>query len=162
MFVYTKGDILKADAEALVNSVNCVGVMGKGIALAFKKAHPDNFKAYVKACSRGEVQPGKVFVYDTGRIIPRYIINFPTKRHWRAKSRIEDIEHGLADLVEQININNINSIAMPPLGSGLGGLAWSKVRPLIEEKLDKLKNVTIYIYEPFNTDFRVTPTYKKA
>ncbi len=148
MFVYTKGDILKADAEAIVNSVNCVGVMGKGIALDFKKAHPDNFKAYVKACSRGEVQPGKVFVYDTGRIIPRYIINFPTKRHWRAKSRIEDIEYGLADLVEQINKNKINSIAIPPLGSGLGGLAWSKVRPLIEDKLDKLKNVTIYIYEP--------------
>lgn len=148
MFVYTKGDILKADAEALVNSVNCVGVMGKGIALEFKKTHPDNFKAYAKACNRGEVQPGKVFIHETGRIIPRYIINFPTKRHWRAKSHLEDIENGLVDLVEQINALNIQSIAIPPLGSGLGGLEWSKVRPLIVSKLADLINVTIYIYEP--------------
>jgi O-acetyl-ADP-ribose deacetylase (regulator of RNase III) len=148
MFIYTKGDILKADAEALVNSVNCVGVMGKGLALSFKKAHPDNFKAYEKACSRGEIQPGRVYVYDTGRIIPRYIINFPTKRHWRSKSLIEDIEQGLVDLVEQIKSRNISSIAIPPLGSGLGGLKWSNVRPLIEDKLAELKDVTIYIYEP--------------
>jgi O-acetyl-ADP-ribose deacetylase (regulator of RNase III) len=103
MIKFVKGDILQAEAEALVNTVNCVGVMGRGIALQFKKAFPENFKAYVKACRRGEVQPGNMFVYDTGKLIyPRYIINFPTKRHWRGKSRIEDIEAGLISLVKEI------------------------------------------------------------
>ena len=97
MIEYRSGDILKSGAEALVNTVNCVGVMGRGIALQFKNAFPDNFAAYASACKRGEVQPGRMFVFDTGRLIPpKYIINFPTKRHWRGKSRIEDIEHRVA------------------------------------------------------------------
>src|ERR1700675_2478440 len=100
MIEYKKGDILHEDAEALVNTVNCAGVMGRGIALQFKNAFPENFKAYATACEHNEVQPGKMFVYHTGQLInPLYIINFPTKRHWRNKSLIEDIEAGLKALV---------------------------------------------------------------
>src|SRR6476469_9938138 len=99
MIEYRTGDILRADAEALVNTVNCVGVMGRGIALQFKKIYPLNFKAYEAACERNEVQPGRMFVFETGQVTnPKYIINFPTKRHWRGKSRIEDIESGLKAL----------------------------------------------------------------
>ena len=143
------GNILHADAEALVNTVNCVGVMGRGIALQFKNAYPKNFKAYEAACQRQEVQPGRMFVYATGELAnPRFIINFPTKRHWRGNSRMEDIESGLIDLVEVIRRNNIQSIAIPPLGSGLGGLEWDDVRPRIEQALAALPQVKVLLYEP--------------
>jgi len=149
MIRFTQGDILKADVEALVNTVNCVGVMGRGIALQFKNAFPGNFKAYAAACSRCEVQPGRMFVYETGELTwPRYIINFPTKRHWRGKSRIEDIEAGLPSLVAEIRHRNIRSIAIPPLGSGLGGLDWAKVRPLIENALGAVPETEVVIFEP--------------
>ncbi len=148
MIRYTQGDILQAEAEALVNTVNCVGVMGRGIALKFKNVFPDNFKAYAVACKRNKVQPGQMFVYDTGMIWPRYIINFPTKRHWRGKSRIEDIKSGLFALVEEIRSRNIRSIAIPPLGSGLGGLNWKEVRPLIDDALSTLRDVDILVFEP--------------
>lgn len=149
MIRFVQGDILKADTEALVNTVNCVGVMGRGIALQFKNTFPENFKAYAVACSRGEVQPGHMFVFDTGELTPpRYIINFPTKRHWRGKSRIEDIEAGLAALVKEIRLRNIRSIAIPPLGSGLGGLDWAKVRPMIEHALASVPEVDVVVFEP--------------
>lgn len=150
MIEFTSGDILKSEAEALVNTVNCVGVMGRGIALQFKNAFPDNFKAYAAACGRDEVQPGRMFVFDTGQLTaPRYIINFPTKRHWRGKSRIEDIESGLGALAETIREKKIQSIAVPPLGSGLGGLDWEReVRPRIERALASLSDVRIFVYEP--------------
>ena len=152
MIRYTQGDVLKAEAEALVNTVNCVGVMGRGIALHFKQAFPANFKAYAVACQRGEVQPGRMFVFDTGQpTMPRYIINFPTKRHWRGKSRIEDIEAGLAALVEEVRSRNIRSIAIPPLGSGLGGLHWADVRPRIERALAALPEVDALVCEPGET-----------
>ncbi len=149
MIEYKIGDILQEDAEALVNSVNTVGYMGRGIALQFKKAWPDNFKAYAAACRRHEVQPGRMFVFETGRLTnPRYIINFPTKRHWRGKARIEDIEAGLKALVAEIRHRSINSIALPPLGSGLGGLNWAEVRPRIEQAVRKLPDVRVVIFEP--------------
>jgi O-acetyl-ADP-ribose deacetylase (regulator of RNase III) len=149
MVRYVEGDILAADADALVNTVNCVGVMGRGIALQFKKAFPDNFKAYAGACKRGEVQPGRMFVYETGRMAaPRYIINFPTKVHWRGKSRLEYIESGLEALVADIRRIGIRSIAIPPLGSGLGGLAWTEVRPLIDRALSELPEIEAEVYEP--------------
>lgn len=149
MIRYTQGDILTAEAEALVNTVNCVGVMGRGIALQFKQAFPPNFKAYAAACKRGEVQPGRMLVFDTGQLTtPRFIINFPTKRHWRGKSRIEDIEAGLAALVEEVRTRNIRSIAIPPLGSGLGGLDWDDVRPRIERALAALPEVDVIIFGP--------------
>lgn len=148
MIEYTQGNILQADAEALVNTVNCVGVMGRGIALHFKYAYPANFKAYVAACKREEIQPGRMFVHDTGRPAPRWIINFPTKRHWRGKSRIEDIESGMGALVHEIEARGIRSVAIPPLGSGLGGLAWSDVRPVIEAALADMPDVRVTLYEP--------------
>ena len=149
MIEYKRGDILREDVEALINTVNCVGVMGRGIALQFKNAFPENFKAYAIACKNEEVQPGLMFVFETGQLTyPRYIINFPTKRHWRGKSRLVDIEAGLKALVDTVRRYNIQSIAIPPLGSGLGGLDWSEVRPQIEAILQPLTDVRVIIYEP--------------
>lgn len=143
------GDILKANAEAIVNTVNCVGIMGRGIALQFKKAFPANFRAYALACEGGEVQPGKMFVYDTGSFTnPRYIINFPTKRHWKGKSRIEDVESGLIALAREVSERGIKSVAIPPLGAGLGGLDWDDVRPRIAAALHDLPSLNVLIYEP--------------
>jgi O-acetyl-ADP-ribose deacetylase (regulator of RNase III) len=149
MIEYTQGDILKCEAEALVNTVNCVGVMGRGIALQFKRMFPANFKAYAAACKRQQVQPGRMFVFDTGELTPpRYIINFPTKRHWRGKSRMEDIESGLVALLATIRARGIRSVAIPPLGSGLDGLDWAQVRPRIEAALRELENVRVMVFEP--------------
>ena len=149
MIEFKTGDILQADAEALVNTVNCVGIMGRGIALQFKNAFPANFKAYEGACAREEVQPGKMFVFETGTFTnPKYIINFPTKRHWRGKSRIEDIELGLKALVEEIRVHGIRSVAIPPLGSGLGGLDWTDVRSRIVDALRGLNDVQVIVFEP--------------
>lgn len=149
MIQYKTGDILAEPAEALVNTVNCVGFMGRGIALQFKKAWPANFKAYAAACGRHEVQPGRMFVFETGSLTPpRLIINFPTKRHWRGKSRIEDIESGLLALVEEIRNRGIQSIAVPPLGAGLGGLHWPEVRARIERRLGDLPGVEVIVFEP--------------
>jgi O-acetyl-ADP-ribose deacetylase (regulator of RNase III) len=149
MFEYKSGNILAEDTEALVNTVNCVGVMGRGIALQFKKAFPENFKAYARACKEEKVTPGKMFVFETGQLVnPRLIINFPTKRHWRAHSRIEDIENGLKALKCTIQEYKIRSIAIPPLGCGLGGLDWYEVKTLIEAILKPLDNVQIILYEP--------------
>jgi O-acetyl-ADP-ribose deacetylase (regulator of RNase III) len=149
MIEYRVGNILEADVEALVNSVNCVGVMGRGISLQFRKMWPENFKAYVRACRRGEVRPGKMFVFETSSLTnPRYIINFPTKRHWRGKSRMEDIEAGLRALVDEIRRRGIRSIAIPPLGCGLGGLDWGEVRALIDQALGDLLGVHVIVFEP--------------
>ncbi len=128
-----KGNLLKVDVEALVNTVNCVGIMGKGIALQFKQDYPENFKAYEKACRASEVRPGKMFIVPTNKMQnPKFIVNFPTKRHWKGKSKIEDIKSGLTALIRDVQELGITSIAIPPLGCGLGGLRWSEVKPLIE------------------------------
>ena len=149
MIEFTSGDILKDDSDAIVNTVNCVGVMGRGIALQFKNVWPENFKAYEAACRREEVQPGRMFIYDTEQLAsPRYIINFPTKRHWRGKSRMQDIDAGLKALVGDITRLGISSVAIPPLGSGLGGLDWNEVRPRIETAMSALPDVRVRIYEP--------------
>ncbi|MRX33185.1 macro domain-containing protein [Aminobacter sp. MDW-2] len=148
MVEFRTGNILDADVDALVNTVNCVGIMGRGIALQFKHAYPDNFKAYEAACKVKLVQPGSMFVFETGRLSPRFIINFPTKRHWKGKSRIEDIASGLVDFVKVIKDRGIKSVAIPPLGAGLGGLAWSEVRPMIEQAVSNLPEVRTLIYEP--------------
>jgi len=143
------GNLLEADAEALVNTVNCDGFMGKGIALQFKKAFPANFEAYAKACKSGDVRPGRVFVYETGALVnPKLIINFPTKRHWREKARLEDIVDGLNDLVGEVRARGVRSLAVPPLGCGLGGLDWSAVRPLIERAFAELPDVRALVFAP--------------
>lgn len=158
MIEFKIGDVLRDDAEALVNTVNCVGIMGRGVALQFKNQFPENFKAYVAACGREEVQPGRMFVFETGALThPRFIINFPTKRHWRGKSRIADIESGLTALTEEIRTRGIRSIAIPPLGSGLGGLDWSEVRPRIAAALGALDDVRITIYEPNSSPLATKP-----
>ena len=143
------GDIFKTEAEALVNAVNCVGIMGRGIALQFKRAFPENFSAYAAQCKHKKMRPGQVHVFETGqRLPPHHIINFPTKRHWRDRSRIEDIKSGLTSLTAEIRARDIRSIAIPPLGCGLGGLAWPEVRGLMATALAGLKTVEIIIFEP--------------
>ena len=149
MTEFRQGNIFEAPAEALVNTVNTVGVMGKGVALQFKRAFEDNFKDYAKACESGEIAVGRVFIHHRNTLEnPRYIINFPTKRHWRERSRLEYIQTGLDDLVRQVQQLGIQSIALPPLGCGNGGLDWSEVRPLIEAASNKLPEVEFIVYEP--------------
>ena len=148
MIEYKNGDILREDVEAIVNTVNCVGIMGRGLALQFKNKFPQNFKEYQLACTNKEVQLGKMFVHQTGQLInPKYIINFPTKGHWKQNSKIEDISNGLDDLITIIEKYSIKSIAIPPLGSGLGGLDWKMVKKLIEKKLKNI-NCTVILFEP--------------
>lgn len=143
------GDLLQANVEALVNPVNCVGVMGRGLAAQFKIAFPENFAIYVEACARGELAPGRMLVTRTGRESnPRWIINFPTKRHWRGRSRLDDIEHGLGALVADVRRLGIRSLAVPPLGCGLGGLDWSEVRPRIERALGDLPETVVTLFLP--------------
>lgn len=154
MTVYeTEGNLLRSDAEALVNTVNTVGVMGKGIALQFKKAFPDNYKVYRSACRSGEVRLGQVLVHSTGKLTenPKFIINFPTKDHWRSAARLSDIRNGLEDLVNQVERLEVQSIAIPPLGCGLGGLPWSQVEPLIRDAFAPLESVKIMLYAPVGT-----------
>ena len=149
MLELKRGNLLEEKTEALVNTVNCVGVMGRGIALQFKRAFPENFKQYQKACKNGEVKPGQMFIVDMGVLLnPRYIINFPTKRHWRQKSRVEEIQAGLVALVEEVKAHKIKSIAIPPLGCGNGGLDWNDVKPLIVQAFEALSDVEVILFEP--------------
>lgn len=152
MIEFAKGNLLDADVQALVNTVNTVGIMGKGIALQFKKAFPENFAAYAKACERHEVQIGRMFVHHLGQLTnPRFIINFPTKQHWRGRSKLEDIEAGLQSLVTDVRSLHIESLALPPLGCGQGGLAWEDVCPLIIKAFKDLPSVRVAVYAPGST-----------
>ncbi len=145
----TRGDLLKQEVDAIVNAVNCEGVMGKGIALQFRNRWTGNYNAYRDACKQGRVQVGQMFVYDNGVIErPHYIFNFPTKKHWRDKSKLEFVRDGLLDLVEQIKKLEIQSIAIPALGCGLGGLEWHDVRPLIESTFAELPHVEVRLFVP--------------
>ena len=149
MIQLVEGNLLHADTEAVVNTVNCVGYMGKGIALQFKQAFPANFKFYEEECKRGEVVPGKMSIYDNGAIRkPHFIINFPTKRHWKGNSLLEDIDAGLDALIADVKRLGITSIAVPPLGCGLGGLDWAVVRPKIEHAFEKVPYVSVFLYAP--------------
>lgn len=149
MLRLTRGNLLHAETEAVVNTVNTVGVMGKGVALAFKETYPANFDAYAAACKAGEVEVGRMFVTENATLHgPRWIINFPTKKHWRQPSKLEWIRDGLTDLRVVVQERGIHSIGLPPLGCGNGGLAWTDVRPLIEQALGDLPNVDVLLYEP--------------
>lgn len=149
MITYAAGDLLRADTHALVNTVNCVGVMGKGIALQFKRRYPDTFTAYEKACKRGDVVIGSMFVTETGHLEnPQYIINFPTKKHWRAPSQLSYIDAGLTDLVRVVRERSITSIAIPPLGVGNGGLNWQDVHPKLQQAFCELSDVRVVLYVP--------------
>jgi O-acetyl-ADP-ribose deacetylase (regulator of RNase III) len=149
MIKYTQGNLLEADAEALVNTVNTVGVMGKGIALMFKERFPKNMEEYTKVCKAKKLRTGKIFATETDELMgPKWVINFPTKEHWRSPSRLEWITAGLQDLKAFIVANHIKSVAIPPLGSGNGGLDWPVVRAEIEKMLAGLTDVDILVYEP--------------
>ncbi len=150
MIIETQGNLLEAKTEAIVNPVNCVGMMGKGLALQFrKKFSEDYFKNYKRACQNGELQIGKVHVYDlNNEMNPKFIIDFPTKDHWRGKSRIEYIETGLQSLVEAIEKRKIKSIALPALGCGLGGLNYSEVRTLIEKTFVHISTTEVFLFIP--------------
>lgn len=148
MITFTQGNLLEAHAEALVNTVNTVGVMGKGIALMFKERFAENFRQYAAACKAKEVRTGKMFVTEVNELGgPRWIVNFPTKQHWRGDSRIEWITEGLQDLRRFLIQNKVKSIAIPPLGAGNGGLDWAEVRPHVEEALAGL-STDIIVFEP--------------
>ena len=141
------GDLLAAEVDALVNPVNTQGVMGKGLALQFKKSFPDVFSDYAHACKQGTVEVGRMHVVQRAST-PRFVINFPTKQHWRTPSKLELIETGLVDLVARVRELGIRSIAIPPLGCGLGGLAWSEVRPLIVAAFESVPDVRVVLFEP--------------
>lgn len=149
---YKNGDMFDEPTEAIVNTVNCVGVMGKGVALEFKRRWPANFKAYKLVCADKALTPGKMFIFDNDGFLDsekhRFLINFPTKQHWRSKSKMEYVKDGLADFVEQVRRLGIKSVALPPLGCGNGGLEWSDVRPLIEDAVSSLPDVHFVIFGP--------------
>lgn len=149
MIKYTKGNILESEAKALVNTVNTVGVMGKGIALQFKKAFTHNNKKYVQACKNQELEPGRLLsVWDENFTLgKKLIINFPTKKHWRHRSKYEYVEKGLKALRELLQEKQVNSVAIPPLGCGHGGLQWSKIKQLMEDYLGDL-TLDVLIYQP--------------
>lgn len=149
MIYYKTGNLLDSEAEALVNTVNTVGVMGKGIALQFKNMFPNNFKLYAQACKNKEVKVGQLLVTEEEALLAgkKIIINFPTKTNWRLPSEYQYIEAGLTELVRVIKEKNIKSIAIPPLGSGNGGLDWNKVKQILEKYLTEVE-CDIHIYEP--------------
>ncbi|HEU5036074.1 MAG TPA: macro domain-containing protein [Nocardioides sp.] len=149
MIKKSSGNLLRAEAEALVNTVNTEGVMGKGIALQFKKAYPDMYDAYRRAAKAGEIQLGRVQVWHTEQMTgPKYIINFPTKGHWKSRSRLRDIEEGLTDLIKIVQELKIESIAVPPLGCGNGGLDWSDVEPRIAKAFAQVPDVEVLLFGP--------------
>lgn len=148
MIEFEQGNLLEANTEALVNTVNCVGVMGKGIALQFKQTFAENFRQYKEACDAGQVQLGQMFTFATGKLLnPKYLISFPTKRHWRGKSQIQYIEAGLQALVAEVQKLDIKSIAIPPLGCGNGGLDWMQVKPTIVQTFAELPQLKVIIFE---------------
>ena len=148
MLHFTSGNLFDAKVAALVNTVNTVGVMGKGLALEFKQRYPYNYRAYRLACDAKAVKVGKMFTVAMPDGMPKYIINFPTKTHWRKPSQLSYIDEGLRDLAKTVRNNSIESVALPALGCGLGGLRWAEVRSSIERELSELEEVSFYIYEP--------------
>ena len=152
MIELVEGNLLEADADALVNTVNTEGVMGKGLALQFKTKFPEMFEEYHRACQAGEVRPGRMHIVERREMFrPRYIINFPTKRQWRFPSRMEDIEAGLMALVGDIERLHIHSIAIPPLGCGNGGLDWNQALPKIQSALGPLPDLPVFVFQPQTT-----------
>ena len=145
---YTSDDIFETGADAITNPVNCVGVSGAGLALQFARRYPENDRLYRRACAEGRIRPGAGLITETGEQQPRHIINFPTKRHWREPSRIEDIELGLRNMHRQLLRRSITSVALPALGAGLGGLRWQDVRRLIENEFGTEPNIEITVCIP--------------
>lgn len=163
MINFKQEDILESNSEAIINTVNTVGIMGKGIALQFKQKYPENFKDYKKACDNNELIVGKVFVTETNNMLnPKYIVNFPTKEHWKNPSRIQYIVDGLKDLKRFIIESKIRSITIPPLGTGNGGLDWNDVKNIIKKELNDIENVEIIVLEPSDKFYKKKEVLKKA
>lgn len=148
MITYRTGDIFQSNAQVITNTVNCAGVMGKGLALAFKERFPELFRDYVSRCEKHEVRPGKPYLWENKEV---QVLNFPTKRHWKENSRLEDIEEGLKYLASNYAQMGISSIALPPLGCGLGGLNWADVKNLINKHLGPIVDLDVYVYEAETT-----------
>ena len=144
MITYQSGNVFNSKSQVITNTVNCVGIMGKGLALAFKERHPDMFLDYVRRCEKGEVKIGEPYLWENDEV---QVLNFPTKRHWREGSRLEDVEAGLKYLSENYAELGISSIALPKLGCGLGGLHWPDVKALIEKHLGSIYDLDVYVYE---------------
>ncbi|CAM3711830.1 macro domain-containing protein [Deinococcus frigens] len=163
MIEVQRGNLLEAQADALVNTVNTKGVMGKGVALQFKRRYPENYRVYAEACKTEQVVVGQMFVtelpasFEAG---PRYIINFPTKRHWRGGSRISYVQAGLEDLIRVVHERDLRSVALPALGCGNGGLEWDEVRPLIEQAFKALPEVRVLLYPPAQNPDPDSPTLR--
>lgn len=145
MVTYVTGDIFRSPAQVITNTVNCVGVMGAGIALEFKKRYPDLFNDYKQRCQKGEVIAGRPYLFENDKV---QVLNFPTKRHWKNNSDINDIEDGLKYLAEHHADMGIFFLALPPLGCGLGGLEWASVKTLIDKHLGPLPDLEVLVYEP--------------
>lgn len=164
MISYTKGDILQSPAQVITNPVNCVGVMGKGLASQFKTKYPALFQDYSKRCANGDVKPGQPYLFENDEV---QVLNFPTKRDWRNPSLLEDIENGLKFLAEHYRAMGIYTLALPPLGCGLGGLKWNDVKSLIEKHLGELPDLEVFVYAPDTADYKFissdtnTPTASK-
>lgn len=141
---YVKGDIFEADTQTIVNTVNCVGVMGKGLALEFKKRYPKMYEEYRKEYEKGRLDIGRLHLYKDNS--NHWILNFPTKKHWRQKSRLEYIRKGLETFAEKYRDWGIKSIAFPQLGCQLGGLNWKDVKPIMEHYLKNLPDLSAVIY----------------
>jgi len=151
MIEFKLDDIFKSDCEAITNTVNCVGAMGAGLALAFKRRYPEMYKEYVEVCNKGELRPGKLHIWENPNSPPKYIINFPTKDDFRKDSEMSYIIEGLVTLKDEIKARGIKSIAVPSLGCGYGGLLYEDVKPLLEQFAKNLpENIKIVIYEPLN------------
>jgi O-acetyl-ADP-ribose deacetylase (regulator of RNase III) len=145
MIIYRKGDIFNSNAQVITNPVNCVGVMGKGLALEFKNRFPDMFSDYQKKCAEKEVRVDQPYLWENGKV---QILNFATKKHWKDNSNLQDIKNGLLYLAKNYDEMGISSIALPPLGCGLGGLKWNDVKALIEETLGPIHDLDVFVYEP--------------
>jgi O-acetyl-ADP-ribose deacetylase (regulator of RNase III) len=153
MIETARGDVLEADTEAVVNSVNCAGAMGRGIALQFREAFPENYRRYKQVCDAGDLSPGEVFVHDRGGLFgasggPRYVINLATIDHWTDRSSLETVASGLDALVRAIDDRGIDSVALPPIGCGYGGLDWADVRAAIEARFEGRSDVRAVVYPP--------------
>lgn len=145
MVTFVRGDIFSSPAQVLTNTVNCVGLMGKGVALEFKMRYPKMFNDYKIKCDQGDVKAGQPYLWEDDSV---QVLNFPTKRHWKDGSLLQDIEDGLKYLTENYEQMGLQSLAMPALGCGLGGLEWSEVQPLIVKHLGAIPDLDVYVYEP--------------
>lgn len=159
MVTYVQGDIFQSPAQVLTNTVNCVGVMGKGVALEFKNRYHGLFEDYKALCDNKSVVPGKPYLWENDRV---QILNFPTKRHWKDDSRLDDIEAGLKYLAENYINMGIDSLAMPALGCGNGGLQWNDVQPLIDKYLGSIIDLDVYVYRPMQSGIQADPSKEKS